>query len=157
MKPETHLWQWLKGKLSGAPGFKFERIENSAGRSTPDITYSWGPAVNWGGGGHGWIELKCRSMPKIRYSPQPVKIAHFTEGQKRWLRERGDMGGHCFLFLELGNDLLLYSHRVAHLVGQENITGLKNVCTWSATKKTFDTGQFLRALTVDFKTTRCST
>lgn len=158
MKPEILFWRWLKSKLSRVSGFRFERIENSAGRSTPDIAYSWGTdntahrsslgllesiavkrAPYWGG--HGWIELKCQKAPKIRNPGRVIKIPHFTEGQERWLRERGNMGGYCFLFLELGNELLLYDHREVHLKGS---------CTWSSTKKAFDTKQFLKILTTDY-------
>lgn len=158
MKPEILFWRWLKGKLSGVPGFKFERIENRVGKSTPDIAYSWGTdtiarqssmgllesitvkrAPYWGG--HGWIELKCRKALKIRNADRAIKIPHFTKGQEKWLRERGNMGGYCFLFLELGDDLLLYDHKEVYL---------KENCTWSSTKKTFDTKQFLKVLTTDY-------
>ena len=155
MKPEILFWRWLKSKLSGVSGFKFERIENRVGKSTPDIAYSWGydttarqssmsllesisPLAR---GGHGWIELKCQKAPKIRDTFRPIKIPHFTEGQERWLRERGNMGGYCFLFLELGDELLLYDHKAVHL---------KNSCTWSSTKKNFNTQGFLDILTTDY-------
>ena len=143
MKPEILFWRWLKSKLSGVSGFKFERIENRVGKSTPDIAYSWGHPIrsDMYDSGHGWIELKCQKAPKIRNADRPIKIAHFTKGQEKWLRERGNMGGYCFLLLELGDELLLYDHKAVHL---------KNSCTWSSTKKNFNTQGFLKILTTDY-------
>jgi len=148
MGPEAKLWQWLRGQLTCAVGFKFERVENKASLSTPDLRFSWSDKVD-GVGGHGWIELKVQNILNCHdLNKRIIKVPHFTAGQKEWLSSNGKMGGHCFLFLNLGGELMLFNHKVVCEVGCVNYTELKkSLCDKVWTKKTFDLNEFLKLIT----------
>ncbi|MEE8389916.1 MAG: hypothetical protein V3S14_03845 [Anaerolineae bacterium] len=77
-------------------------IENPIGPGTPDVNYI-----------DGWIELKwLRSWPKRRDTI--VRLPHFTQRQKRWLRRRHRRGGDAWLLLQVGKEWLLFTGEVAH-------------------------------------------
>lgn len=72
----------------------------------------------------GWLELKwLRSWPKR--SETVVKIDHFTDGQRRWLNRRYNLGGNAWLLLQVKREWLLFTGRDAHdYVGNLTRNGL---------------------------------
>lgn len=85
-------------------GFHAEAVDNeSCSPGTPDINYAgvfrWlaPKAVRI----EGWTELKQLSAWPKR-ADTIVKIGHFTEKQRSWLRRRWDAGGVTSLLLRVG-------------------------------------------------------
>lgn len=76
-------------------------VENPAYPGTPDINY-----VN------GWIELKQKAKWPSR-ARTIVRIEHFTQQQRVWLRRRSMLGGRCHVLLKVGQDWLLIEGGVA--------------------------------------------
>ena len=150
MKPESKLWQWLRKQLRGATGFQseFERIENRVGRSTPDIAFSMkvNPSMT---GIHGWVELKSCGVSEARKKSGNVNVPSYTEGQKRWLQRRGKLGGRCYLFLELGDDIFLFGYQYAPQVGLVSWMDLQHNCLLYWPKAHFNVNQFLQCLSED--------
>lgn len=98
-KPEQKFWRNIvRPKLGSIPGMEFDRIETgSTANNIPDVAYSYT-------GRHGWIELKaCVIDPDT----DTIDLSHFTGGQKRWLRDRGQTGGKCFLLVQADSQVFL--------------------------------------------------
>ncbi len=77
-------------------------VENTIGNGTPDVNYM-----------EGWIELKwLRSWPVKEDTV--VQLPHFTIGQRRWLRNRYNLGGRCWLMLQCRSEWLLFHGLDAH-------------------------------------------
>lgn len=73
----------------------FRAIENPMVKGTPDVNFI-----------DGWMELKwLKSWPKRQGTP--VTIGHFTQHQRLWLRRRWQLGGRCFLTLQIAGEWLL--------------------------------------------------
>lgn len=71
-------------------------IENSIARGTPDVNYA-----------EGWIELKfAKTWPKG--DKTPLRLDHFTQEQRLWLRRRWNKGGKAHLFLQVNTDFLIF-------------------------------------------------
>lgn len=69
-------------------------VENPVHPGTPDISYV-----------EGWIECKwLRSWP--RDDTTSVRIPHFTQYQRSWLRRRHDRGGACWVALQCRREWL---------------------------------------------------
>lgn len=102
-------------------------VENVVGRvGCPDVNYIGG-----------WMELKWdRSWP-VRGGP--LRVPHFTEDQRRWLRRRARRGGSVWVLLQVRREWILMSgvwaaERLGYATRDELIegshrcwlTGLKN-------------------------------
>lgn len=71
-------------------------VENSVRAGTPDVNYA-----------EGWIELKwLRSWPK--QTSTPVRLPHFHQGQRQWLKARWRARGLAFLLLQCNKEWLLF-------------------------------------------------
>lgn len=117
---EAGFWNYLRNGLKGK--WVAERIENSAKSGTPDVAYS---ANNV----HGWIELKHRpTWPKR--SKTPVRLHHFTNQQRIFLTKHGKAGGHCFLFLKVEKDYLLFHNVDFFKIGVLSKQELCDYATW---------------------------
>lgn len=56
---------------------------------------------------HGWIELKkLHEWPKRESTI--VRLRHFTDAQRIFLKEKGEAGGNCWLLLKVYRDVLLF-------------------------------------------------
>lgn len=78
-------------------------IENKIGAGTPDVNFSVAG---------GWIELKwLRHWPKRESTP--VRIEHFTQVQRIWLKRRWDRAGDAWLLLQVRREWLLFTGRIA--------------------------------------------
>lgn len=79
--------------LTKVPKSDLRRIENGLEAGTPDVNgCMWG--VDF------WLELKVADIPKKDPS-QIVKIPHFTQQQRLWIRRRGMAGGRVYVLLKL--------------------------------------------------------
>ncbi len=87
---ERALWRHLKSRLTTAPQFT-SRID---ALDVPDVVYCLDGDV-------GWIELKQIDRWPVR-SSTPVRVRHFTVGQRLWLRQWARGGGRCFVLLRVG-------------------------------------------------------
>lgn len=72
-------------------------VENSVHPGTPDVNYAGG-----------WIELKSLDRWPTR-EDTPVRIDHFTNVQKIWIRGRTKVGGRIHVLLRVGREWLLFS------------------------------------------------
>lgn len=108
MASEDALWRCLHRKLSG-PGRHLVRIENEVGCGDPDVNYCLH-------GSEGWIELKHLRRWPVRASTV-VRLPHFTQQQRGWLRARSEAGGRVFLLLQVEREYLLFDGRRAQAVG----------------------------------------
>lgn len=96
-------------------------VENSAYPGTPDVNYA-----------DGWIELKALEKWPARKST-PVRIGHFTQQQKVWLRRRWKISRNAWLLLVVGAEWLLFDGETAFLkVGKSSRSELFDVafCSW---------------------------
>jgi hypothetical protein len=100
-------------------------VENGVGAGTPDVNYA-----------DGWIELKSID----RWPPKggPLRVPHFTSGQRVWLVRRRRAGGEARLLLKVGNDWLLLDGTVAALrVGEATREELLEIAeaTWQSRRE----------------------
>ena len=106
---EKALWEWLREKLKNQG--VMQRVENRVGPGTPDVAYCFL-------GVSGWIELKeIHDWPKRKNTL--VRVDHFTEEQRSWLRSWHNAGGRSFLLLRVktAQELLLFRGDYADVVG----------------------------------------
>lgn len=126
-KLERQFWRnGLKPKLEAMPGMEFDRIETgTTAKSVPDVFYSY-RALNRAGH-HGWIELKACEID----DNDCVDLGHFTPGQRRWLKNHGEIGESCFLMIRADSQVFLISwERVASVPrGKAKIKHLKELST----------------------------
>lgn len=81
-------------------------VENPAWPGFPDVNYI-----------EGLIELKqVDSWPKRRGSP--LKIGHFTQGQRIFIERRWRKGGNIYLLLQVGRCYLLYNGADVQQIGR---------------------------------------
>lgn len=109
MPGETALWQHLERVCAGA-GVHLQRIEDKLSQGVPDVNGCWQ-------GREFWIELKrLDAWPK---RPQTVvRIPHYTNEQRLWIRRRGRAGGNALLLVQIDQDFLLYNWVYAQRVGE---------------------------------------
>ena len=114
MGKESNLWRYIKGGMRKM--WHATRHEDGE-PGTPDVSYG-AEGVN------GWIELKVLdSWPKR--PDTVVQFKHLTPWQTRWLQTRGDHGGHCFLFVRIESEYLIFKWENVHLLGTLNERELK--------------------------------
>ncbi len=84
-------------------------VENDACPGTPDVTYVGG-----------WLELKSRdAWPKRPETP--LRVRHFTQEQRIWLRAECAAGGRAFLLLRVRYDwLLFWGETAADVLGTDD-------------------------------------
>ncbi len=77
-------------------------VENPAFPGTPDVNFL-----------HGWIELKW--LPAWPVNEGVVRIEHFTNQQRIWLRQRWKKagGGGAWLLLQVKREWLLFAGNTA--------------------------------------------
>lgn len=67
-------------------------------------------------GNHGWIELKkINEWPKRESTI--VRIDHYTDDQRMWLKRKGKAGGFTWLFLQIKRDYFLFDWYGAQTIG----------------------------------------
>ena len=75
------------------------------------------------GGVHGWMELKQLDDYPAR-EESIVRVEHFTDKQKIWLRKKGKAGGSTWLFMQIKRDYYLFRWNQIDVVGQVNAAEL---------------------------------
>ena len=106
---------------------------------TPDVNYS-----------EGWIELKW-----LRYWPvrdnTVVRIDHFTDKQREFLKRRWELGGNAWLLLQRRQEWLLFHGLDAHdYVGNLTRTGLYR-CARMRWTKGLKNEELIECLTRDWE------
>lgn len=106
---EKNLYKYLKEGLEQSK-FVLERIECISLQGVPDVCY-FHPLMT----GCGWIELKYMdTWPKQAVTIPEIR--HFTNHQRLWIYQKGQMSKRVFLLLAVGNgpgqgkDYLLFDH-----------------------------------------------
>jgi hypothetical protein len=100
----------MKSNFARMPNVRAKRVENTVEAGTPDVYIR---------STHGscWAELKyLAAFPKKATSI--VKIPHYTDNQRLWLREEGILGGNAWLFVQVDHDYFLFDWRAA-----QDVTG----------------------------------
>ena len=96
---EKNFWIYLRNGMNDH--WNAVRIESSTMSGIPDIIYSME-------GVRGFIELKY-----IKHWPKRVntiiRLKHFTPLQRLFLSSHEESAGHCFIFLKIERDYLLFS------------------------------------------------
>lgn len=105
---EAKLWEHLRDAVGGL--WDVQRHEPSALTASADV-----PDVSYSTTHHGWIELKFVAEAPKRGGP--VRLPHFTPGQRGWLTRHGKRGGKCFVLLQVGTVYFLFSWKSAWKLG----------------------------------------
>lgn len=114
---ESGFWSYIEKGMKGR--WDASRHEDLLGLGVPDVSFGCG-------GQNGWIELKY--LPKFPKRPAtPVKIRHYTNEQKIWLRKRGKAGGSTWLFLRIEKEFLLFHWTKCREVGKLPIGELREI------------------------------
>ena len=90
-QPEQRLYDWMQRKIGHVA--MLERVENRVKKDTPDLYLACRsgerPLV-------GWVELKVLDRFPAR-AATPVKINHWTTGQRFWALRHRQHGGTTWL------------------------------------------------------------
>ena len=103
MGKESSLWTWLKKVPRKNEKFTIDmnRIENSACPGMPDVE----GFMHWpdypDAHNQFWLELKHVRKP-VRKTTL-IKLRNLRPQQTRWLTKRWDMGGCCYLLMQVGS------------------------------------------------------
>jgi hypothetical protein len=135
-KAEQNFWGGkgnLRDTLMTVPRTVLERIENGIGIGTGDVT-----GVMWGD--DFWAELKALNESPAK--PETVvKIPHYTQDQRNWIRGRGRAGGKVFLILKIGSGpkaehFVFHWPAAYHQVGKVPLDQLRQCATvWTVGPK----------------------
>lgn len=91
------------------------RHEDSVTPGVPDVSYT---IARGSSAVTGWIELK--DVPAWPKDPSvPLRVDHFTSEQRIWIRQRGRVGGLCWILIRVGTDYLLFDWVAAEHLGKD--------------------------------------
>jgi hypothetical protein len=109
---EKGLWSTMRVQMGSNKYWReATRHEDSLQKGIADVSFV---ANN---GYHGWIELKkIKEWPKRESTI--VRIEHYTDDQRIWLKQKGRAGGCTWLFLQVGRDYMLFNWKAAQEVGR---------------------------------------
>lgn len=111
---EAGLWSTMRVQMGKNRYWKeATRHEDSLQKGIADVSYV---SKNEN---HGWIELKKLKSWPVRESTI-VRIDHYTDDQRIWLKQKGRAGGYTWLFLQVGRDYLLFDAYHCQDVGKLN-------------------------------------
>lgn len=104
--PEQKLYDWLKRKIGHIA--MLERVENRVKKDTPDLYFATthGQALR-PRPLQGWIELKVLDKFPAR-ATTPVKIPHWTTGQRYWALRHRQHGGMTWLVVKVGESVYVF-------------------------------------------------
>ena len=100
--PEQKLYDWLQRKIGHVA--MLERVENRVKKDTPDLYLS---AMYMGRRLSGWVELKVLEKLPGR-ATTPVKIPHWTTGQRYWALRHRQHGGMTWLVVKVGESVYVF-------------------------------------------------
>lgn len=97
MAKEISLWNWLKkSRLLYRRSLHLCRVENSSIKGMPDVEGQVIKACPF------WIELKSAKRPAK--STTPVRFpTKDREAQVEWAKRRSEVGGRCYMLLQVGS------------------------------------------------------
>lgn len=111
---EAGLWSTMRVRMGeGKHWREATRHEDALQAGISDVSYI---SAN---GHHGWIELKKLAEWPKRPSTI-VRLDHYTDAQRIFLKRKGRRGGFTWLFLKVDRDHLLFDWIGAQRVGQVN-------------------------------------
>jgi hypothetical protein len=127
MANEQTFWKYLK--LGMGTRWHAQRHEDKHSSGIPDVSYGILVTGRLERGVNGWIELKTIPFWPVR--PETiVRVDHYTQEQRIWLKQRGETGGRCFLFLKVKGqglwssqsktvEYLLFNYEDAQRIGKD--------------------------------------
>jgi hypothetical protein len=135
-RTEAAFWSYLSDVMS--PYWAAQRHEDRYTKGIPDVSYSMS-RVN------GWIELKSITVDLKSI----IKIPHFTNDQRQWLKRHGRRGGNCYLFIEANHKTnrtyILIPHNRIDVVGESNFLQLLEAAQYYSDNR-IDVGRLIKAL-----------
>ncbi len=108
---ENSFWRTLATNMARCKGWReATRHEDKLQLGIADLSFV---SKN---GLHGWMELKkVHEWPKR--DSTIVRIPHYTDHQRIWLKKKGEAGGNVWLLVKISRDVLLFDWKVAQHVG----------------------------------------
>lgn len=105
--PEQRLYDWVQRRIGHAA--QLTRVENKVARDTPDLFVAH---PQW----CGWVELKVLADYPER-AKTPIRLGHWTSGQRWWAQRHRERGGRVALLVEFGTtgELFLFDAGRVHL------------------------------------------
>ena len=103
--PEQRLYDWFR-RVIGPAAF-IERVENRVKRDTPDLYIAEATMAL-----RGWVELKVLlEWPKR--ATTPVRLEHWTSGQRYWANRHSLHGGQCWLVVQVQEEVYVFNAATA--------------------------------------------
>lgn len=103
--PEQRLYDWFR-RVIGPAAF-IERVENRVKRDTPDLYIAEATRAL-----RGWVELKV--LPAFPKRPAtPVRLEHWTPGQRYWANRHSLHGGQCWLVVQVQEEVYVFNAATA--------------------------------------------
>lgn len=103
--PEQRLYDWFR-RVIGPAAF-IERVENRVKRDTPDLYIAEATMAL-----RGWVELKV--LPEWpKRAATPVRLEHWTSGQRYWANRHSLHGGQCWLVVQVQAEVYVFNAATA--------------------------------------------
>jgi hypothetical protein len=134
---EANLWTTIRTKMLPDYWSEATRHEDAYQKGIADVSF-----VQLGR--HGWMELKWVARYPVRESTV-VRIPHYTDEQRAFLRAKGSAGGMTFLFMKIERDYLLFDHLNAPDVGMVTASELRALASCVMSGK-FDPEKLFKAI-----------
>ena len=99
------------------------RHEDKLSRGIADVSFCQS-------GHHGWMELKHVDDFPVRDTTL-VRIPHYHDYQRNFLRDKGRAGGNTWLFVQVGGSHFLFDHETAASVGFLTRPQMFDASTWA--------------------------
>ena len=113
--PEQRLYDWMQRKIGHCA--MLERVENRVKKDTPDLYLA---ANHEGKALRGWVELKVLDRFPARASI-PVKINHWTTGQRYWALRHAKHGGITWVVVAVEDVGKVYVFDAVELAQHEGV------------------------------------
>ena len=131
--PEQRLYDWMQRKIGHIA--LLERVENRVKKDTPDLYL----AAHWALDGaraplRGWVELKVLDRFPARAST-PVKINHWTTGQRYWALRHAKHGGMTWVVVAVEDVGQVYVFDAVELAQHE---GAWTMADWGSFGQVLD-------------------
>jgi hypothetical protein len=105
--PEQRLYDWFRRTIG--PAAFIERVENRVKRDTPDLYIAEATLAL-----RGWVELKV--LPEWpKRATTPVRIEHWTTGQRYWANRHSLHGGQSWLVVQVLEEVYVFNAATAAL------------------------------------------
>lgn len=129
-QPEQRLYDWMQRKIGHVA--MLERVENRVKKDTPDLYIAARPET--GKTLRGWVELKVLDRFPARAST-PVKINHWTTGQRYWALRHSKHGGQTWVVVAVEDVGKVYVFDAVELAQHE---GAWTMADWGSFGQVLD-------------------